>query len=81
MRSSLFHVALYLDFGTCARCGVFQMSISTENIDPELSKTSKIIKIGPIAFENDPNEIWSSGKKVLFFPDLTYVGAPALNAP
>ena len=53
------------------------MSISTKNMDRELFKTSKIIKIGPIAFENDPNEIWSFGGKVLF-PDLTYVGAPTL---
>ena len=49
-----------------------------KNTNFQLHKTSKIIRIG--GFENDPNEIWAiGGKNPDFFPDLTYVGQPALN--
>ena len=43
------------------------MSIPTKNMDPQLYKTSKIIKIGPIALENGPNEIGGKSEKKDFF--------------
>ena len=50
-------------------------------MDPQLSKTSKIIEIGPVAFENDPNEIGRIGKKKYFiFPGTIHVGGPTLRA-